>query len=442
MKTNPKNILALILVGAFLFSIAYAFYFRIEPTVDADAYDAIAINLVAGNGYVENTEIPLAEDSAIGRVGPGYQFFLFLVYKIFGHHYPVVWMIQALLHVLTGGMLFLIASKLFKERGQWIGLIASALYVFYIDVLQMNAMIMTESLFLFLTALSIYFFVLFYERPSKANALLLGVATALCILTRPTALLLLVMYLIFAVSKKYFVQALILALCFTFIIGPWTSRNYRVYDRFIMTTAAGGYDIWVGNNPEASGELEASATITAYLDNYGVEAADKKGIEEVKKFILTEPLNFIRLQLIKTSIYFSAARPSAFWFHLSGTSKMATVVLSSIFAFVTFALGFAGLWLAFKKRGIFRWLAALTLAAPVAVIPIIVETRYRFPIYPLMALFAAYFVHEIYQSHRATGKFAWTRELKIFAVTASVVMLNTVFDAWRNFDVVKDKLGL
>jgi len=45
--------------------------------------------LDAGQGYVEDTTIPFAADSAIGRVGPGYEFFLAGVYKISAIIFPL-----------------------------------------------------------------------------------------------------------------------------------------------------------------------------------------------------------------------------------------------------------------------------------------------------------------------------------------------------------------
>jgi len=117
----------------------------------------------------------------------------------------------------------------------------------------MTAMLMTETLFLFLSVLSVYLFVRFYEEPTLKNSAWLGIAAALCILTRPTALLFLAVFVAFALSKKYFYQAVILIACSIIFVAPWTYRNYQTYHKFILTTAAGGYDLWVGNNPQADG---------------------------------------------------------------------------------------------------------------------------------------------------------------------------------------------
>ena len=99
--------LIIILAGSFLLSVGYAFHFRIEPAVDARAYDTIAQNIVSGNGYREDMQTDLAHDFAIARVGPLYEYFLAGIYEIFGHNYGPVWILQALLHALSAWLIYL-----------------------------------------------------------------------------------------------------------------------------------------------------------------------------------------------------------------------------------------------------------------------------------------------------------------------------------------------
>tara|TARA_Y100000310_G_scaffold339408_1_gene431964 strand:- start:1157 stop:1432 length:276 start_codon:yes stop_codon:yes gene_type:complete len=75
---RQNKVLTWILGISFLITIGYAFIFQINPVVDAKAYDRIAQNLLTGNGFVEDTTVPIEYDSAIVRVGPFYQFFLIM----------------------------------------------------------------------------------------------------------------------------------------------------------------------------------------------------------------------------------------------------------------------------------------------------------------------------------------------------------------------------
>src|SRR5574341_463665 len=75
-----------ILMAAFCASLSYSFYFQIEPIVDARAYDNLAWDIAQGKGY--------EAVSSIARPGPAYEYFLALIYYIFGHHYEAVWIFQ------------------------------------------------------------------------------------------------------------------------------------------------------------------------------------------------------------------------------------------------------------------------------------------------------------------------------------------------------------
>lgn len=110
-----KNIL--IIAGVvFLVSLILSFSLNLRPAVDAAAYDSIAWNLVNGRGYVENINNPLQKDFSIARVGPGYELFLAGVYKIFGHHYQVVWVFQAIFQALIAVFSFLISKRVFGKN--------------------------------------------------------------------------------------------------------------------------------------------------------------------------------------------------------------------------------------------------------------------------------------------------------------------------------------
>jgi hypothetical protein len=43
------------------------------------------------------------------------------------------------------------------------------------------------------------------------------------------------------------------------VVIPWTARNYRVYDRFVLVASEGGVTFWTGNHPLARGEGDLAA---------------------------------------------------------------------------------------------------------------------------------------------------------------------------------------
>ena len=43
------------------------------------------------------------------------------------------------------------------------------------------------------------------------------------------------------------------------VIAPWTARNYRVHDRFVLVASEGGVTFWTGNHRLARGEGDLAA---------------------------------------------------------------------------------------------------------------------------------------------------------------------------------------
>ncbi|MGA2111369.1 MAG: glycosyltransferase family 39 protein [Anaerolineales bacterium] len=401
--------LAILLFLVFSGALAYAFYFHIPPQVDARAYDAIGWNLASGHGYRGGLTGPLDQDQSIGRLGPGYEFFLAALFWLFGHSYPAVWIAQALLHTASAGLVYLLARRLIPgERGMVFRFLSTAVFGFHLDLLQMAAMLMTETLYIFLMMVAVYCAVSYLSRPRMATALLTAILLALAILTRASAVVLLAVFALALLWRKSWKTLLIVLFLQIILIGPWTWRNYRVYHSFILTTAAGGYDLWVGNNPASNGELQPTPEITSYLQDHGYVATNQKGIEEVEQFIVSQPLTFLRLQIVKTVKYFSLIRTSAWWSNLNGLSREITLVLSSGFTFVLMLFGILGAWLAWREKiDQARWLVLFAAATPISVISIVVETRYRYPLYPFLGVFAALALGRIVRKETSLKGLLW-----------------------------------
>lgn len=443
---EPKKLLWFILAMALVVSLSHAFYFHLRPFTDSRAYDQIAMNLISGNGYLQKAGHDLQTDLAITTVGPGYQFFLAGIYKIFGQHWPMVWVIQALWHLLSGLLIFLIAKKLFSQAGDKIGLLAAALFLFNIDLIENIGMLLTEPLFIFLSILAVYLTINFFQSPDKKNIIFLGLVLGLAILTRPTILLfcpVIVLFLLFQKNIKparRWGYAFLLAIIPVLMIAPWTYRNYKVYHYFILTTSAGGYNLWVGNHHGASGELDdATPEMKDYLVNKGAVATEEKGKAEFFNFIKTYPGEYLKLLLVKISKYFSIIRPTGWWDHLRGTIWLPiTLGWSALFSALLFIFGLSGFWLAFKleKNYLVRLIQLFLILTPVGIILTIVGTRYRSPIYPLMALFAGYFIINFWQNQELRKKY-----LKILLIVALIIILNAGLDFYFNFGIVKEHLS-
>ena len=430
-----NKLLLIILLVSFGLSISYSFYYRIEPAVDALSYDKIAQNIVSGVGYRENIGTDLAYDYSIARVGPLYEYFLAGIYKIFGHSYPAVWILQAILHAVSAYLIYLICLLVFAglENKKKIGLWAATIFGFYPDLIEISAMLMTETLYLFFACLMIYLFMFYVRNDGLKTFLLLSFVSGLAVLVRPPLLFFLPILFFYLYKKRDWGRAMIMAVILILVFVPWTIRNYKVYGEIMPFGTAGALNFWIGNHVGANGEQEAGAEISDYISKNSAVDINSESMNQFKRFVVNYPGEFAKLTALRINKYFSVLRPMGFWFYTSGWRQILFVFSSAIFSFLVFILSFGGIIKSLKlKNEYINYLAAFTIATPLILFITVVETRYRFQIYPLLAIFSAYFI-SLFESDKS----AW---LKTAIVSLVVISANGLIDGLINFSQFKDKI--
>lgn len=437
---GKKWTLALVLLVIFFSSIAYSFYYRIEPAVDARAYDNIGLNILAGNGFKEQgTDIPILFDRAIQRAGPAYEYLLAGVYAVFGRHYAAVWIFQALLHTLTAWLIFKICQKIFSESGSGIGLIAMLIFGLHPDLIEISAMLMTETLYLFTIALVVYIFLKVFEKSqSLPLSALLGVALVLSIYSRPTVVLFVPVILVLYFIRKNYLATVVCLLTMIILATPWTYRNWKIYNQFIPTTLIGQYNIWLGNTVSSDGGQLAGGynPWDEFVAERGFSEVKKKVNREFRNFIFQHPVNFIKLTSIRFVRSFSLIRPMGFWFYQTGLAQMIFVSFSGIFIALLFTSGLAGVFLAMRqKKPLYYYLAAFAITAPLPLLITVVQSRYRFQLYPFLAIFGGYAI--IYWLNHKN----WWKE-KFFLFPTFCLLLITVIDMLMNTERIIARIKL
>ena len=389
---------------AVVISMALSFHWQFPPRVDAGAYDAIAWNFAQGLGYIEdagNTAHPELDDGIV-RVGPGYQFFLAGVYTLFGHHVWIVWILQAILHAISVLLVFRIAGLLFPVYKS-LPLLAAILFGFSPDILFMTTMLLTETLFLCVLLASLYVTLVFFKNSGWGSLISMGLLWGSAILIRPVALLPFLLILGILSVRKEFSRVAIFAALVILLVAPWSFSMSHRYGAFILTTTAGGYDLWVGNNPDATGGFDKTPEIQTFRNTHHSVEADRVGKEKYFAFIGEHPIQFIELQVRKTALYFSLLRPTGNWLDLQffPVDRAILALFSAVWTAVLFGLGIAGLIALAVSSGAglhARFFVACAVLQPIAVIPIIVATRYRYALFPFLALAGAYMVMRIRES--------------------------------------------
>lgn len=434
MKFSSRWILLIIILASFLIPLIYSFVHRIPPKVDARAYDQIAVNLTEGFGYREDRNKSYEFDVAIVRAGPAYEFFLAGIYKMFGHYYEVVWVIQALLHALTAWLIFLAGRSLFKKETA--GLWAALLFGLHPDLIEIAAMLMTETLFLFLLALIIWLFVNIFNKPNGWKSVVLGLMVGLAVLTRPTLILFAPVILFFYILRKNYRDSFVFIICLTTSLAPWTLRNYLVYHQFILTTLTGSFNLWVGNTLTSQGGQIAGGfnPFDEYVKLRGLSAVKDKATLEFLFFALNYPLVFIKLYFLRIARYFSLIRPMGFWFYQSGIKQLLFVLSSLGWGAVFFISGYSGLIALWKaKQPLWRYLIVFALTAPLPLILTVVQSRYRFQIYPFLAIFGGYFLWRF-----AENRVSVINSLK---TAGAVLLIISLFDALFFLPLIVERLN-
>lgn len=441
MDIIKQNKILLATIGlAFIISLTHSFYFKLESIVDARAYDKIAVNLSQGRGYLEDVGVPLSKDFAIARVGPGYEFFLAGAYKIFGHQYWPIWLAQAMFQALTVLIVYLTAREIFAKN--WhpaIGLAAAALVAGSPDLIVASSMLLTENLAVFLLVAALYFFFRFFNQGGRVNLILFPAFYFSAVLVRSQLSLMALIFLVFFIWRKQWKQLAVFVLVALVFFAPWIIRNYSIFDEFIPFNASLGYNLWVGNHPGASGEMAIDyQPIIDYNETHSPFEVNREGIKQFELFVLQHPAEFVKITLKRISIFFSFSRPTGFWPNFSEIQKIATAAFSSIYSVIIFTFGFAGIWLAFKnspppQKNLLKYFLWLALMIPLGVIFILVETRYRYPLYPFLAVFGGYAIFVAYQNFK--------KIIQPLATAFLILLANTTLDVFNNLERIFKYLG-
>ena len=125
-----------------------------------------------------------------------------------------------------------------------------------------------------------------------------------------------------------------------------------------------------------------------------------------------------------------------FWFYDSGISQLLFLLSSAGASLILFVFGLVGIIKAWNDRGtITKYLAWIVIITPLILFVTVVETRYRFQIYPLLAIFAGFTIMSLHE------KKAWFTD-KVLRIALVIVVINGIIDLSLSIDKLQEKLGL
>jgi len=394
-RNNAKISLGIVFVG-FLAGALYSFLFfpsvseTFESKLDPDQYGRLGQNVFAGKGLAFK-----AEDGPTVFRGPLYPAFIALSLFLTGGRYPGgVWLMQSLLHGLTGLLVFLMALKLWNRP---VALTAALIYALYPSLPWQVPRMWNEILLAFVAAALVYLGLNYLEKPSALKAAGIGIVLALLSLTKGIFVPFLVLFplvLLVIGPSRSIKDALLIVLTAVLLVGPWTVRNWRLSGRFIPVHVGTGGNLKRGN-------LMAGEFLRHPLSYRDLHQRTDPEMERIKKSVqgsqVERDIGIDRL--MKSSAFQDIRRdPSLiaqkavaaglmFWFVGDTAAKTLILVILRLPVLVLFA------WAALKGLRAGRkelWLAVfLVVSFWVLHMPFAPSARLSVPLLPLLILLAS-----------------------------------------------------
>ncbi len=158
---------------------------------------------------------------------------LFFLYETFGYFFGGETLVKILivLPAVVGALLVYIIGK--KYFGPPAGLAASVFFLLTPSLVTYGVLGYVDALFVMLVLAALYFGLLAFEKGDKRSLLTAGVFTGLAVLTKNSALFLLLFFFLYEIfidgmkNKKYFIAIILISII---VVAPWLLRNQILFE--------------------------------------------------------------------------------------------------------------------------------------------------------------------------------------------------------------------
>jgi tetratricopeptide (TPR) repeat protein len=359
---------------------------------------------------------------------PLYTYFLAVLYSIFGHSMFIARLAQIVLGSLSCVLIFLIARRFFNL---FIGVLSGVVASLYAMLVFHDVQLLSTSLEIFLNLVLIYMLIRTADKPRLMSWLYCGIILGFSAITRPNILVFIPTILIWMLylfksklpSRKILMHWLFLCLGVLLLIVPVTLRNYLVEKDLVFISWQGGYNFYLGNNPNSDGWSATAPQFEETLEGGIQDAARlaegetgsrlkpsqvsgfwyRKGIH----YVLSKPGSWLNLMVRKT-IYFWKG------YELSNTqniyvfkdySSIFNILLGKHIIYIPFGLlgplSLVGLGICLKNLKKYLLLYLFIFSYMASVVMFFSCARFRMPVIPFLIMFASFYVWWLYQKIKA-----------------------------------------
>lgn len=388
---NIKNILVL----AFLFRVIWACFIPVNPVSDSFLYDAFAKSIAAGNGYA----FPNGDITVYWPVGTSAIYAV--LYKLFSFSYLPIVIFNVLLGVLIVWLSYAIAQRYLGEKSAQIAAIFVACWPILIEF---TTILASELIFILFVLAAIYVWGTKTLNPFL-RAIVWGALICAATYVRPTALPLLALLPALAWLAEGNIRVCITSFCIatltaTLLFSPWVYRNYQHFGEFVLVSANGGVNLWMGNNASSKGGYTELPDIK--FKNEVVR--DHYFKREAIQFNNDNPQAYLKLAMDRAVITYKAETIGIVWNgyidkNVAKTKQFALKLISSLYWWLMLALASFGVYKILKDRKLKLFHPILIVPKFFFIFPIltVAQDRYHLPINPFLAMFAAYAIQQFFE---------------------------------------------
>lgn len=384
----------------------------------------IAKALASGKGF--SSPMPHGETGPTAWLMPIYPLFLSGIFKLFGIYTTSSAILTLIINCLFSALivvpLFYLAQNLF---GSPFGHIASFFYVIHpssiwhsintiwdTTLFALMALILIWWLFKLKDNRKIWktvFFGLFFGMTALTNAVILAFLPAVLLwlfIRSPLCL------------KNRFLHISVIIVGIFLVLFPWLTRNYFVFNKPMLRSNFGlelkignNFDSWTGNIQRPTSNhfwLASHPSINKNEFQKYAKLGEIKYMDqcfrEASEFISENPLKFIDMTFNRIiTFWFGFLRDNNDW---TGNLKISLSIsnFKKLTYFLPVPFMLLGIFLALKKKIDIFPLIGYLLLVPLVYYITNVTNRYRFPVEPVVFLFAIYGFFSLPVINRLTGR--------------------------------------
>lgn len=381
-----------ICIFAFVVRAVWAICVAVEPVADSYLYNVFAQNIAFGKGYA----FPAGNLTVYWPVGTSAIYAA--LYFLFGQSFlPIV-----LFNLVIGtAIVWLTHAITARYLSQATANIAALLVACWPILIEFTTIMASELIFIALILSAIY---LWGARhiPTLLRAMLWGACVCAATYVRPTAFpLLLLLPLLSWFSgvtlRQAIAQGAIAIMTAAILFAPWVYRNHLLFNQFVLVSANGGANLWMGNNPLSNGGYMELPELN--FENEIVR--DQYFKQQAIDFIKNNPIAYLQLMAKRAITTYKSETIGVVWNgdlykHLNNTSLLLLKLISTVYWWLMLGGAVLGLYYLYKRKPLAWHHILFAVSGFFFAIPLLTvgQDRYHLPLNPFIAIFAAYAIEQ------------------------------------------------